>query len=131
MVGWYHTHPDWGVFLSSMDLFICEHFFNKPLDVAIVLDPIREERGIFHWEQSPERQMSQAAGFYLTSSRLTQAELQQEVIPWGASLALPLSCSSDSDDAPCEDSNKDKHKQNVKGQWPCEQDRLSERVDPS
>ncbi|MEC8507300.1 MAG: Mov34/MPN/PAD-1 family protein, partial [Planctomycetota bacterium] len=21
MVGWYHTHPDWGVFLSGMDLF--------------------------------------------------------------------------------------------------------------
>ena len=26
MVGWYHTHPGWGVFLSGMDLFICEHF---------------------------------------------------------------------------------------------------------
>ena len=29
MVGWYHTHPDWGVFLSGMDQFICDHFFNS------------------------------------------------------------------------------------------------------
>jgi proteasome lid subunit RPN8/RPN11 len=29
MVGWYHTHPDWGVFLSGMDMFICDNFFNK------------------------------------------------------------------------------------------------------
>jgi proteasome lid subunit RPN8/RPN11 len=40
MVGWYHTHPDWGVFLSSMDMFICDNFFNK-LDVAYVIDPWR------------------------------------------------------------------------------------------
>ena len=31
MVGWYHTHPDWGVFLSGMDMFICDNFFNKTL----------------------------------------------------------------------------------------------------
>src|SRR5262245_25919176 len=29
MVGWYHTHPDWGVFLSGMDMFICDNFFNR------------------------------------------------------------------------------------------------------
>ncbi len=27
MVGWYHTHPGWSVFLSGMDLFICNNFF--------------------------------------------------------------------------------------------------------
>ena len=49
MVGWYHTHPDWGVFLSGMDLFICNHFFNRTLDVALVIDPCRQERGWFYW----------------------------------------------------------------------------------
>jgi len=29
MVGWYHTHPGWSVFLSGMDLFICNNFFNR------------------------------------------------------------------------------------------------------
>ena len=49
MVGWYHTHPDWGVFLSNMDLFICDHFFNRPLDVALVIDPRRGDRCWFQW----------------------------------------------------------------------------------
>jgi len=52
IVGWYHTHPGWGIFLSGMDLFICEHFFNKPLDVAYVVDPCRQERGMFQWADS-------------------------------------------------------------------------------
>ena len=45
MVGWYHTHPDWGVFLSGMDMFICDNFFNRELDVALVIDPCRGDRG--------------------------------------------------------------------------------------
>src|SRR5206468_822100 len=49
MVGWYHTHPDWGVFLSGMDLFICDHFFSQQLDVAYVIDPCRGDRGMFQW----------------------------------------------------------------------------------
>ncbi len=91
MVGWYHTHPDWGVFLSSMDLFICKHFFNKPLDVAIVLDPVREERGIFTWRQTPERHMHQNSGFFLYSQTLSSEELRQVQVPWGTDLALPCS----------------------------------------
>ena len=39
IVGWYHTHPGWTVFLSPMDLFICENFFASPEDVALVIDP--------------------------------------------------------------------------------------------
>ena len=87
MVGWYHTHPDWGVFLSSMDLFICEHFFNKPLDVAIVLDPVRDERGLFYWDREARRQKCRASGFYLTSSRLRADELQQVAATWGTQRA--------------------------------------------
>lgn len=49
ILGWYHTHPDFGVFLSSMDLFIQQHFFNLPWQVAMVYDPVREEDGIFVW----------------------------------------------------------------------------------
>jgi hypothetical protein len=76
MVGWYHTHPDWGVFLSGMDLFICEHFFNKPLDVALVVDPCRQDRGWFQWTMGAEGGVRQMAGFYLVASRHRQAELE-------------------------------------------------------
>ena len=50
IVGWYHTHPDFGIFLSSHDLFIHRNFFNQPLQVAYVVDPIRQTRGLFPLE---------------------------------------------------------------------------------
>jgi len=75
IVGWYHTHPDWGVFLSSMDLFICEHFFSRPLDVALVIDPCRQERAFFQWRAGTPCRVQQAGGFYLVSSRFRQEEL--------------------------------------------------------
>jgi hypothetical protein len=76
MVGWYHTHPGWGVFLSGMDTFICEHFFNKPLDVALVIDPRQQERGFFQWTTSQDRRTRLTQGFYLTGSRFRQPELE-------------------------------------------------------
>ena len=77
MVGWYHTHPGWGVFLSGMDLFICEHFFNRPLDVALVIDPCRDERGLFQWSDDQPRRVRQTSGFYLVASRFRESELEE------------------------------------------------------
>ena len=50
IIGWYHTHPDFGIFLSEMDLFIHEQFFNLPWQIAYVFDPIRDEEGLFTWQ---------------------------------------------------------------------------------
>ena len=47
IVGWYHTHPGFGIFLSEMDLFIHDNFFNLPWQVAVVFDPVRKEEGMF------------------------------------------------------------------------------------
>lgn len=49
VAGWYHTHPDFGVFLSEADIFIQRNFFDLPWQVAIVVDPVREETGNFVW----------------------------------------------------------------------------------
>jgi proteasome lid subunit RPN8/RPN11 len=49
IVGWYHTHPDFGIFLSDRDQFIQEHFFSGPGQVAHVIDPIRRTEGVFVW----------------------------------------------------------------------------------
>lgn len=51
IVGWYHTHPGFGIFLSGMDLFIQEHFFNAPWQVAFVYDPIGGDEGMFVWRK--------------------------------------------------------------------------------
>ena len=78
MVGWYHTHPDWGVFLSGMDMFICDNFFNKRLDVALVIDPCRQDRGFFQWTGNPAERVRRIGCFYLIASRFRQAELEEQ-----------------------------------------------------
>ncbi len=66
IVGWYHTHPSFGIFLSHHDLFIHQHFFAQPLQVAYVVDPINQSRGFFYWR---ERSLAPTGGFYLTADR--------------------------------------------------------------
>ncbi len=51
IVGWYHTHPGFGVFLSGMDLFIQDNFFNLPWQVAWVYDPVAKTDGMFIWRE--------------------------------------------------------------------------------
>jgi proteasome lid subunit RPN8/RPN11 len=50
ILGWYHTHPGFGIFLSEMDLFIQNNFFPEPWQVAYVYDPKSGEDGIFVWK---------------------------------------------------------------------------------
>jgi proteasome lid subunit RPN8/RPN11 len=47
IVGWYHTHPGHGVFLSEMDVFLHESFFGLPWQMAVVYDPKSGEEGMF------------------------------------------------------------------------------------
>jgi proteasome lid subunit RPN8/RPN11 len=75
MIGWYHTHPGWSVFLSGMDLFICNHFFNRPLDVALVIDPVADDRGWFQWTAAEKPVTRKTGGFYLTTNRFRNQEL--------------------------------------------------------
>lgn len=49
IVGWYHSHPGFGIFLSRQDLFIHENFFSSPAQVAWVYDPHSDEEGCFGW----------------------------------------------------------------------------------
>lgn len=72
IVGWYHTHPDFGVFLSSHDLFIQHNFFGQKLQVAYVVDPIRQTRGFFQWRRDA---MAQVGGFFLIANRAERLAL--------------------------------------------------------
>lgn len=47
MVGWYHTHPRLGIFLSAYDTWLHEHFFPEIWQVAVVIDPQATEGGVF------------------------------------------------------------------------------------
>ncbi len=50
IVGWYHSHPGFGVFLSDHDMFIHENFFSSPQQIAWVYDPHSDEEGCFGWQ---------------------------------------------------------------------------------
>lgn len=51
-LGWYHSHPGLGVFMSGTDEFSHRSFFgDRPWYVALVIDPLSGELGAFTWEQ--------------------------------------------------------------------------------
>jgi proteasome lid subunit RPN8/RPN11 len=52
ILGWYHTHPNFGIFLSERDQFIQQSFFNLPFQIALVYDPVRRVHGVFSWRDS-------------------------------------------------------------------------------
>lgn len=51
IVGWYHSHPNFGIFLSDRDLFIQQNFFSGPGQIALVIDPVRKIEGVFEWRK--------------------------------------------------------------------------------
>lgn len=76
IVGWYHTHPDFGVFLSSHDQFIHHHFFGQSLQVAYVVDPIRRTRGFFRWRNG---EIAETGGFFVVAPRIERVSLARTV----------------------------------------------------
>lgn len=71
MVGWFHTHPGWGMFLSEDDLFIHQNFFNLPWQVAMVVDPLKKEQGFFVWEND---KIIKCRDFYLYATKDRETE---------------------------------------------------------
>ncbi|PYX96363.1 MAG: hypothetical protein DMG71_06140 [Acidobacteria bacterium] len=61
IVGWYHSHPGFGVFLSDHDTFIHQNFFSSPLQVAWVYDPHSDEEGCFGWVGDGIKRISEIA----------------------------------------------------------------------
>jgi proteasome lid subunit RPN8/RPN11 len=58
IVGWYHSHPGFGVFLSDHDLFIHQNFFSAPHQIAWVFDPHSDEEGCFGWIENKVEPLS-------------------------------------------------------------------------
>jgi Predicted metal-dependent protease of the PAD1/JAB1 superfamily len=62
IIGWHHTHPSYGIFLSTYDIFIHENFFNIAFEIAYVVDPIKGKRGFFGWKNGKIRKLN---GYYI------------------------------------------------------------------
>ena len=55
VLGWWHSHIDIGCFLSLTDIHTQEYFFPDPYQVALVVDPIREEYKFFTLDKNSKR----------------------------------------------------------------------------
>jgi proteasome lid subunit RPN8/RPN11 len=81
IVGWYHSHPGFGVFLSEHDLFIQQNFFSNPQQVAWVYDPHTDEEGCFGWVGGNIEKLTGIRVGYSQSVEIKQdaRELEEEV----------------------------------------------------
>ena len=76
IVGWYHTHPGFGIFFSSQDRFIQENFFGGPGQVGIVVDPVAKSALLF---ASYEGETVACSGFWVTAAEENVAAARQLV----------------------------------------------------
>ncbi|MEW5940422.1 MAG: Mov34/MPN/PAD-1 family protein [Chloroflexota bacterium] len=64
IVGWYHTHPRMGIFLSHYDTWLHQHFFPEPWQVALVVEPVSASGGIFIRQKEGQFDPMRYFGFY-------------------------------------------------------------------
>lgn len=57
IVGWYHTHPGFGVFYSEHDRFIQRHFFAGAGQLGLVLDPQRRAVAAFETREQEVQEL--------------------------------------------------------------------------
>ena len=76
IVGWFHTHPDLGVFYSSDDVVVHSAAFTQPWHAGLVVDPVRQEAAFFGWVDGALRPFD---GFYELRERQPES-----VVPWQA-----------------------------------------------
>ncbi|MFO7664526.1 MAG: Mov34/MPN/PAD-1 family protein [Chloroflexota bacterium] len=76
IIGWFHTHPDLGVFYSSDDVIVHSAAFTLPWHVGLVVDPIRQEAAFFGWVGG---KLASLPGFYELPERQPESQ-----VPWHA-----------------------------------------------
>ena len=85
IVGWYHTHPRMGVFLSQYDTWLHNHFFSEPWQVALVVEPHSCLGGFFIRQKDGVLDPSRYFGFYEMNGCLGHSTIRWQ----------NLSCSGD------------------------------------
>lgn len=75
ILGWIHTHPDFGIFLSEYDKFIHQNFFNEEHQVAYVVDPIQHIEGFYFWING---KIEKCKGFYVFDKTGEKIEIVEE-----------------------------------------------------
>ena len=61
IIGWFHTHPNLGVFYSGDDVVVHSAAFTLPWHVGLVVDPIGNEASFFGWHKG---ELAPSSGFF-------------------------------------------------------------------
>ncbi len=51
-IGWYHSHPNYGIFMSNTDRLNQKRYYHQEWQLALVVDPIRSTLGFFRGASS-------------------------------------------------------------------------------
>ena len=85
IVGWFHTHPNLGVFYSGDDVVVHSAAFTQPWHVGLVVDPVRREACYFGWQGDT---LAPIAGFYERHDQQEASVINWRTVRtsvWGAS----------------------------------------------
>ena len=82
LIGWYHSHPGFGVFLSGMDLGIHNQFFVQPWQLAVVIDPVQRHFCAF------VRNLSNKLAFGLVTYSVDKQTVQHIYNGFGSAMSL-------------------------------------------
>ncbi len=55
IVGWWHSHPGFGCFLSTTDVKTQEYFFPESYQVALVVDPVKDDSQFYTLDKNSEK----------------------------------------------------------------------------
>lgn len=77
IVGWIHTHPDFGIFLSEYDVFIQKNFFKEDYQIAYVVDPIQHIEGFYFWING---KIERCKGFYIYDKTDKKIDIECEKV---------------------------------------------------
>lgn len=75
IIGWIHTHPNFGIFLSEYDRFIQNNFFKEDYQIAYVVDPIQHIEGFYFWVNE---KIERCKGFYIFDKTGNPIEIETE-----------------------------------------------------
>jgi len=78
VVGWFHTHPDLGIFYSGDDVVVHTAAFTLPWQVGLVVDPVRDEASFFGWTSDG---LAPISGFFERCDDQQNASATWQIVP--------------------------------------------------
>lgn len=72
ILGWFHSHPGYSVFMSTYDNFIQDNFFNLEFMVSYIFNPKNKEKGFYFNKDGVKK----AKGYYVIKRNITDQNFE-------------------------------------------------------